>query len=200
MPLLLIRHGETEWSATRRHTGRTDVPLNDAGRAQAASLVGLLQGIDAAQVLTSPLSRARETCELAGFGAVAQVDDRLVEWDYGDAEGRTTAEIRQTDPGWSVWTHGAAGAETLDDMAARADAVLAAVAGAHDLADPAVSVLLFAHAHLLRILAARWCQEPAILGSHLLLEPASVSVLAYERETPCIDRWNRTAGDGFNAP
>ena len=193
MPIYLIRHGETAWSEQRRHTGRTDVPLNDDGRRQAASLVGLLDGVRPSAVLTSPLSRARETCELAGFGAVAEVDPRLVEWDYGEAEGRTTAEIRERDPLWSVWTHQALGAETLSAVAARSDALLADLALRHDLADPEVAVLLFAHAHLLRILAARWCQEPAVLGSHLVLDPASVSVLGHERETPCILRWNRTA-------
>jgi len=137
-------------------------------------------------VLSSPLSRARQTCELAGFGPRAELDDRLLEWDYGEAEGRTTAEIRETDPGWSVWTHPIAGAEPLSSVAARVDSLLAELRpfGGEG------TVLAFAHAHLLRILAARWCGRDAAAGQNLVLAPASVSVLGFEREAPCIERWN----------
>lgn len=137
-------------------------------------------------VFTSPLRRARDTCRLAGFGASAVVDPRLREWDYGSAEGRTTAEIRAEVPGWSVWTHPTPGAETLDALAARVDAVIA------DLRALDGEVLLFAHAHLCRVLAARWCNLAPAAGQHLLLDPASWSILAYERETPVIAQLNRT--------
>jgi probable phosphoglycerate mutase len=185
--IVLIRHGATEWSTSRRHTGRTDIPLTDEGRAQAASLAPLLAGLHPDRVMTSPLSRARETCALAGFGDQAEVDDRLVEWDYGEAEGRTTAEIRQElDPLWSVWTHGVQEAETLGSVAARVDGVIADLrAGPAD-----AKVLVFAHAHLLRIFGARWCGLHALVGQNLVLDPASISILGTERETPVIERWN----------
>ena len=184
--IYLIRHGETAWSTERRHTGRTDIALTDAGRAQAAALRPVLQAIHPDRVLTSPLSRARDTCDLAGFGAGAVVDDRLLEWDYGDAEGLTTAEIRLEQPGWSVWTHPMEGAESLGSVSDRVDAVLADV-------DPAQVTMVFAHAHLLRILGARWCGQPAAFGKNLVLDPASVSLLAMERENRTIERWNVVA-------
>ena len=180
----LVRHGATSWSQTRRHTGRTDLPLTDEGRAEAAELRARLAGLDPIEVRSSPLTRARETAELAGFGAVVHIDERLVEWDYGTAEGRTTADIRQSIPGWSVWTHHIDGGEQLEDVAARADAVIADV---DELGGP---VLIFAHAHLMRILAARWCGLAPEAGAHFVLDPASTSVLGYERETRCVLRWN----------
>lgn len=189
MAFFLIRHGETEWSATRRHTGRTDVPLTDLGREQAAGLRDLLGGLRPDRVLTSPLSRARDTCELAGFGARAEVDERLLEWDYGHAEGRTTAELRTEEPGWSVWTHPIEGGESLAEVAARTDAVVADLAAAGDQ-----TWFVFAHAHLLRILAARWCGWPADGGSHLVLDPAAVGVLGHEREVRVLERWNVALG------
>lgn len=184
--IVLVRHGATEWSTSRRHTGRTDIPLTAEGRAQAAALAPVLADLAPDRVLTSPLVRARETCELAGLGALAEPDDRLLEWDYGEAEGRTTAEIRETDPAWSVWTHPIAGAEPLDAVAARVDGVIADLQA---MGDGAV-VVLFAHAHLLRILGARWCGLPAAAGQRLVLDPASTSVLGHEREVPVIERWN----------
>ncbi|MGN6692799.1 MAG: histidine phosphatase family protein, partial [Aquihabitans sp.] len=163
--IVLVRHGATEWSTSRRHTGRTDIPLNDEGRAQAAALAPALAGLQPDRVLTSPLSRARETCALAGFGDRAEVDERLIEWDYGAAEGRTTAEIReQLDPGWSVWTHGIQEAETLGSVAARCDGVIADLRAG----DADAKVLVFAHAHLLRIFAARWCGLHAMAGQNLV--------------------------------
>jgi probable phosphoglycerate mutase len=188
--IVLVRHGATEWSTSRRHTGRTDIPLTEEGRAQAAALRPVLAELHPDRVLTSPLSRARDTCELAGFGDRAEPDDRLLEWDYGDAEGRTTAEIRdEIDPEWSVWTHPIAGAEPLASVAARVDALIADLRAP---GDDAVT-LVFAHAHLLRIVGARWCGLDATAGQHLVLDPASTSVLGWERETPVIERWNVVA-------
>ena len=188
MTVHLVRHGETEWSATRRHTGRTDIPLTPRGRIQAAMLAGPLGQLEPDRVLCSPLGRARETCDLAGFGDRAEPDERLLEWHYGDAEGRTTEDIRATDPGWSVWTHPITGGESLDQVAARADALCA------ELADPDRTYLLFAHAHILRILGARWCGLRPVDGSRLVLEPASLSTLGHERETSVIERWNVRPG------
>jgi probable phosphoglycerate mutase len=186
--IYLIRHGATEWSTLRRHTGRTDIPLTDEGRAQAAALVPILRDLHPDRVLTSPLSRARETCELAGFGDRAEVDERLVEWDYGKAEGRTTAEMREEQPDWSVWTHPIDGAEAIEAVADRVDALLAELDGRGQV------TLIFAHAHLLRILGARWCGWPATAGQNLVLDPASTSILGYEREVPTIDAWNVVPG------
>jgi broad specificity phosphatase PhoE len=185
--VVLVRHGETEWSMARRHTGRTDIPLNPEGRRLAIHLrptLAAITGIDTALVLTSPLKRARETCALAGLGDRAEVDDDLLEWDYGEAEGHTTEEMRADTPGWSVWTGHLARGETVEQVGARADRVIARVR-AHD----GLSVL-FAHAHVLRILAARWCELPPDLGRVLMLDPASVSILGHERETSVIERWN----------
>jgi probable phosphoglycerate mutase len=186
LPIYLVRHGETEWSQARRHTGRTDVPLTPEGRAQAANLAAALHDLRPQRVLSSPLGRALETCRLAGFGDQVELDERLVEWDYGFAEGRTTADIRAEQPGWSVWTHELVGGESLDAVGQRADRVLG------DLGEPAQVSVLFAHAHFFRILGARWCGLPAVAGRHLVLDTASVSVLGHERETPCLERWNLT--------
>jgi broad specificity phosphatase PhoE len=180
----LIRHGETEWSASGRHTGRTDIPLTEEGVRQARALGRYLAGRVFALVLTSPLSRAADTCRLAGYGNVAQSCQDLLEWDYGRAEGRTTAEMRAELPGWSVWTGGPPGGETVDAVGRRADRVIArALEAAGDVA-------LFAHAHVLRILAARWLGLPANDGRLFLLGPASLSVLGWEREVRAISRWN----------
>jgi broad specificity phosphatase PhoE len=185
--VLLIRHGETDWTADRRHTGRTDLPLNPEGERRAQQLAPFLSSFPdtaAATVLTSPLQRARQTCALAGFGDRAVVDDDLVEWDYGEFEGSRTADLRTVDPAWSIWTAEVRSGESLDDVARRADRVIRGV-GAID-----GTVLLFAHAHLLRILAARWCGFPPVGGSRLTLLPASISVLGYEREVAVIEQWN----------
>ena len=191
--IVLVRHGETDWSSARRHTGRTDIPLNAEGRRLAASLQPVLAGltgIDDAHVLVSPLQRARDTCALAGFADRAIVEPDLLEWDYGDAEGRTTANLRRTDPGWTVWSAPIPGGESLVDVGARADNLLARLVTEGRL------VVLFAHAHVLRVLAARWCALPPAAGRSLTLDPASVSILGHERETPVIERWNLvTTGD-----
>jgi len=191
--VVLVRHGETEWSSTRRHTGRTDIPLNDEGRRLAASLQPVLAGITGiadALVLTSPLQRARDTCTLAGLGDRAEIEPDLVEWDYGTAEGRRTDEIRREVPGWTVWTHPPDGGETVEQVAARADRLLERIHAETRL------VVAFAHAHVLRILTARWCELDPRAGRMFILDPASVSILGHERETRCIERWNLvTTGD-----
>lgn len=180
----LIRHGETEWSRSGRHTGRTDIALTPAGEDQATALGRRLAGRTFALVLTSPLSRARETCRLAGYGAVAQITEDLSEWDYGVYEGRTTTDIRRQEPGWSIWTSGVAGGESIAQVAERARRVIERGAAAGG------DVALFAHAHVLRILAACWIGQPPTNGRLLALETASISVLAYERETRVIQMWN----------
>src|ERR1017187_7053594 len=193
--LWLIRHGETEWSAEGRHTGRTDLPLTERGRQRAAALGKYLAGTKFAAVLRSPMRRARETCEIAGFGAQAVVDDNLCEWDYGVYEGRTTQEIQAEIPGWSVWKDPIVGGETVEHVGERADAVIAHALAAADASAGAPveckKVALFAHAHILRILAARWVGLEARGGELLALETGSLSVLGWERETRVILRWNR---------
>ncbi len=181
----LIRHGETEWAATGRHTGRTDIPLTDGGRRQAAALGRHLGGRPFALVLTSPLGRARETCGLAGYGNVAETTDDLLEWDYGDYEGRTSIEIRREVPGWTVFKDGVPHGESASDVGRRADNVIkrAATAGG--------DVALFAHGHLLRVLGARWLGLPPEGGRLLALGTAAVSVLRYERETRVLIVWNQ---------
>ena len=179
-----MRHGETEWSRTGRHTSHTDVALTEVGRQQAIAAGERLRAWDFALVLTSPMSRATETCRLAGYGDVARVTDDLREWEYGEYDGRTTADIRRDVPGWTVWTHRAPGGETVGEVGARADGII-------DLARAAGGdVALFGHAHALRVLGARWCGLPPADGRLLALDPATLSVLGYERETPVISRWN----------
>ena len=187
MTVLLIRHGETDWTADRRHTGRTDLPLNGEGERRARQLAPFLASFPTAAqatVLTSPLQRARQTCSLAGMGERAIIDDSLVEWDYGEFEGTRTADLREVDPGWTIWTATIRQGESLADVARRADRVLTRLGSIDG------SAILFAHAHFLRILAARWCGFPADGGRHLTLLPASISVLGFEREVPVIDQWN----------
>ncbi len=183
--LALVRHGETTWSRQRRHTGRSDIPLDDDGRARARALrpvLAALPGIDDATVLVSPLRRARETADLAGLGARGERCDDLLEWDYGDYEGRRTVEIRTEVPGWSVWSGPIPGGETIDEVTARVDRVIDRSAGA--------LTVLFAHAHVLRVLAARWLGLPPERGRSLTLDPASLSVLGHEREERVIETWN----------
>jgi len=182
--LWLVRHGQTEWSASGRHTGRTDLPLDDTGRDQARALSSALSGLSVAQVLTSPLVRARETCVLAGFGDRARVDDDLQEWDYGDYDGLTTDEIRATRPGWSLWRDGCPGGESATDVGARADRVVARVRATDG------DTLAFAHGHLLRVLAARWLGLGPEAGALLALTTATVSLLGWEREQAVVRRWN----------
>jgi broad specificity phosphatase PhoE len=182
--VVVVRHGQTEWSAEGRHTGRTDVPLTDHGRSEAARLASALAHRAFALVLTSPLQRARETCALAGFGAVAEVDEDLREWDYGEYEGRTTASIRDERPGWSLWSDGVPGGEDAAAVGRRADRVIVRLRGAPG------DALAFAHAHVLRVLAARWVGLPPADGMRFTLEPARLSTLGYEREVAVIHEWN----------
>jgi len=172
-----------------RHTGTTDVALNDEGRREAMRLAPALAGRAFALVLTSPRQRARETCALAGFGGVEQIDDDLREWDYGEYEGRTTSEIRDTlaDPNWSVWTTTTGLAESVEAVGARAERVLARC---RPLLQRGDDVVLVAHAHLLRILTATWLRMPPRGGQSLVLAPAGTGLLGYERETPALLRWN----------
>jgi broad specificity phosphatase PhoE len=183
--VVLVRHGETEWSRAGRHTSSTDLPLTEAGEGQARELRSALAGRAFALVLSSPLIRARSTAELAGFDN-PQLDDDLRELAYGDYEGRTTADIRLEVPGWTVWTGILPGGETLAAAAARADRVIDRIRATDG------DALVFGHGHLSRILAARWCGQPPGMGAHLLLDAASISVLSYERATPAIRSWNRT--------
>ncbi len=183
--LWIARHGPTEWSAVGKHTGSSDIPLTAAGEREAKALRERLAGTDFGLVLTSPLQRARRTAELAGFPD-ADLEPRAVEWDYGDYEGRTRAEIRQQVPGWSPWTHpDMPHGETLTDVAARAAGVIERVRHS-GVAD----VLLFAHGHLLRMVAVTWIEAPWQLAWRLPLAPAHLSVLGWDRGTPVIDRWN----------
>jgi broad specificity phosphatase PhoE len=185
--VVLVRHGETEWSVSGQHTGNTDIPLTDAGRRQAEALGRRLSAWNFAWVLSSPLSRALETCRLAGLGDRAELIDDLREWDYGEYEGRRTADIREERPGWTVWTAGAPGGETVEDVGRRADRVLDRARSA------AGDVALFAHGHLLRVVGARWIELPPASGARLALSTATISVLGWERETAVIHRWNDVA-------
>ena len=186
--LWLVRHGETEWSLSGKHTSRTDIPLTEHGKKRAVELRDYLKGTKFDAVFVSPMKRARETCAIAGFGDVAVVTDGLKEWDYGVYEGKTTKEIQAEIPGWSVWTNKIVGGETVEHVGERADGVIAqALAAAPD----GGKVALFAHAHILRILGARWVGLAAEEGSVLALGTGSVSVLGWERETRVIQSWNR---------
>ena len=197
--VFLVRHGETEWSVTRQHTGRTDIPLTENGRRQAERLGARLAGERFALVLVSPLKRALETARLAGFSigeqaigeqtigkqkSVAEVEPDLVEWDYGAYDSLTAVDIRRERPGWTPWHGGFPGGETLADLEARADRVLARIRSVDG------DVALFAHGHILRIIAARWLEKPAVDGSRYYLATATLSVLGWERETAVIERWN----------
>jgi broad specificity phosphatase PhoE len=184
--LWLVRHGETEWARLGRHTGRTDIPLTDLGREQARDLGRRLAGHRFDLVLTSPLSRARETAELAGFGAVVRPDPDLMEWDYGELEGRETADIRRSDPDWTIWRGPWPGGETIAQVAARADRVVARVRGLTSGSD----ALVFAHGHLLRVLTARWLGLAPESGGLFALDTGTISVLGWERGSPVVQTWN----------
>ncbi len=190
--LWLVRHGETEWSLSGAHTSRTDIPLTDRVRERAKELGVFLQGKAFDAVLTSPMQRARETCQIAGLGDQAVIDDGLREWNYGIYEGKTTKEIRAKVPDWSVWKDPIIDGETVDHVGARADGVITrALAAAEAAGAKQGRVALFAHAHILRILAARWVGLEARGGSLLALGTGSLSVLGWERETRVIEHWNR---------
>ena len=193
MELYLIRHGETEWSRARRHTGRTDLPLSPAGEVEARALGQHLRGLQVDRVLSSPLARATTTAALAGFGDRVELADALLEVDYGECEGRTTAEIRASRPGWDLFRDGCPGGETVEDAAARARGLL------EDLADSDGRVLLFSHGHQLRILTTVFLGLPPATARHLFLGTASLSVLGVEHEWPAILLWNEQEGSGAHA-
>jgi probable phosphoglycerate mutase len=183
--VVLVRHGETEWSRAGRHTGRSDIPLTDQGRADARCLHTALAGWSFEMVLASPLQRARQTCELAGCADRAVLRDELMEWDYGDYEGLTWPQIRERDPDWWLWRDGCPGGELPDDVGRRVDPVVADLrrAGTGD-------AVVFAHGHLLRVLAARWMERPPDHGARLALSTSAVCVLGFEHAVPGLRRWN----------
>jgi probable phosphoglycerate mutase len=181
--LWLVRHGETEWSRSGRHTSTTDLPLTEHGVEVARELAPRLAGVDFDLVLTSPRRRARTTADLVGRPE-AEVDEDLVEWDYGDYEGVTTASIRETVPGWSVWTHPVPGGEDADALSKRLDRVVARAR------EQAGRTLVFGHGHALRALTARWLDLPVEAGRHFRLDTSTLSVLGWERESPVLLRWN----------
>jgi broad specificity phosphatase PhoE len=183
----VLRHGATEWSENGRHTGRTDLPLSSAGMAQAEAVGRLLGGRRFARVLVSPLARAHDTCKLAGYADTAEIDDDLAEWDYGRYEGITSLEIRRTVSGWTVWTGDCPEGETISQVAARADRVIARVLATDG------DVALFAHGHILRVLTARWCQLDPIEGRRFPIDTGTINVLGWEHEYPVIRRWNDEA-------
>ena len=184
MQIVTVRHGETEWSLSGQHTSRTDLPLTEEGRKRAERLGPALAGWTFALVLTSPLQRARETCDIAGFADRAEICDDLREFDYGEYEGLTTPQIRETNPEWSLWRDGCPGGEQPDEVGARADRVIEKMRAADG------DVLAFAHGHILRILTARWLQMEAAAGARFVLSAGGLSVLGYERETEVIQVWN----------
>lgn len=188
--LWLIRHGETEWSLSGAHTGRTDIALTEHGREQAFALRALLASTRFSLVLSSPLGRAVETCRIAGLGAQSEVAEDLLEWNYGVYEGRTTKEIREQEPGWSVWKSEIKAGESVDEVAERADRVIARALTSHTEDQEPPNIALFAHAHILRIIAARWIGLSGGGGSRFSLVTGSVSVLGWERETRVVERWN----------
>ena len=184
-PLIyVVRHGQTEWSVNGRHTGRTDIPLTTTGEEQARAAGAVLAGVEFTEVWTSPLSRARHTCALAGLGDAAEVVEDLREWDYGDYEGITTATIRETVPGWTIWSGPWPGGEEPEEVAARADRVIARALASTG------PVAVFAHGHILRVLAARWCELDPREGRRFLLDPAPVSILGWEHSMRAVARWN----------
>ena len=188
--VVVIRHGETEWSAARKHTGSTDVPLTDAGRRQAQDVRAEVAGREFVRVLTSPSSRAVETCRIAGLGDRAEIRDDLHEWDYGKYEGVTTAQIRSQRPDWSLWRDGCPGGESPAEVGARADRVVAALRQLDG------DVAVFGHGHFLRVLTARWLELPPARGASFGLDTAAVGALGWERENAAIWLWNRTPKGG----
>ena len=193
MEIVLVRHGETEWSRDLRHTGRTDIPLTERGREEARMLRDALSEWTIGRVLTSPLSRAVETCELAGMATGAEICADLLEWDYGEYEGITTEQIRSERPGFYLWRDGCPGGETAAEVSARVDPLVEELKGAQR------DVALFAHGHLLRVLSARWLGLPPEDGALLALSTATLSALGFERETAVIRRWNAPVGAASGA-
>jgi probable phosphoglycerate mutase len=180
----VIRHGETEWSLSGQHTGVTDIPLTENGRAVARRLQPILAKVSFSLVLTSPLGRARETCELVGLRGHATVEPDLMEWNYGEYEGLTAKQIHAKRPGWVIFRDGSPGGETPEEVAARADRVIARVRAAPG------NVALFAHGHIFRVLVSRWIGLPPAAGQHFLLDTATLNILGYYRDSPAVKVWN----------
>jgi probable phosphoglycerate mutase len=194
--LLVIRHGQTEWSKVGKHTGRTDIPLTDQGRQEARAAASTLVGWNLGRAYTSPLRRARETAELVSPACGVTIDEHLLEWDYGDFEGETTPQSRERIPDWSVWTHEITGGETCDQVGERADRFLERF----DAEVPTGNAVVFAHGHLLAILIARWCGLPAVEGRRFALATATVSLLGWHREDRVIRALNHRVGDVLDPP
>jgi probable phosphoglycerate mutase len=192
--VLLVRHAETEWSLAGRHTGRTDIPLTDGGRAAARTLRERIDARLVDHVLVSPSTRARETCRLAGLADRAEALEDLLEWDYGDYEGLTTAQIRGRRPDWSQWRDGCPGGEDAADVGARADRVIARLGRLDGV------VAVFSHGHLLRVLGARWIDLAPEAGGLLGLSTGAICVLAHERETAVLSLWNDTGSHRHPTP
>ncbi len=192
--LWLARHGETEWSLSKRHTGRTDIPLTEHGHEQARALRPALGAESLARVLCSPLQRARQTCEEAGLLDRAELRDELMEWDYGDYEGKTTVEIQSEAPGWLLWTDGCPGGESPEEVGARLDRIVAElrelVGGDSPEEGSDEDAIVFAHGHILRALAARWIEQPVMAGQRLTLATGTLSRLGFEHDYPAIRAWN----------
>ena len=184
MEIALVRHGETEWSASGQHTSRTDLALTEAGRRRAEALRPRLSSREWSLVLCSPLRRAQETCQLAGLGQQAVIDDDLREWDYGEYEGLTTPQIRERRPDWNLWRDGCPSGEAPEQVSARADRALAR------LRQGPGDAVVFAHGHILRVIAARWAEEPAAFGARLALSAGALCSLGFERETQVVRAWN----------
>ena len=182
--VFLIRHGETEWSLSGQHTSITDIPLTENGRTMPRLLAPILAKVTFARIFTSPLKRARETCELAGLGERAEIDHDLVEWNYGDYEGLTTKEIHAKTPDWMLFRDGCPGGDGPEDVARRVDSVIGRVRAVEG------DVALFAHGHVFRVFVARWIGLQATAGCHFVLDTATVGVLGYYRDVPAIKRWN----------
>jgi broad specificity phosphatase PhoE len=182
--VVLVRHGETEWSSSGKHTSYSDIALTPHGCEQARKLAARLEGVDFSLVLSSPMQRARATCEFAGLESRGEITDDLAEWDYGEYEGRTTKDIRTEVPGWTIFRDGAPGGESAEQVAARADRVLARATEAGGV------VALFSHGHFLRVLGARWIGQPAQAGAWLGLDTATLSCLGHEREQRVLRVWN----------
>lgn len=182
--IYLVRHGETEWSLSGQHTGITDIPLTGNGRSVAKLFEPLAAKVSFTLVLTSPLERARTTCELAGLGKQAEIDHDLIEWNYGEYEGLTTKQIHAKSPEWMLFRDGCPGGESPEQVSTRVDRLIARVRAADG------NVALFAHGHILRVLAARWIEFPVMAGCHFMLDTATLSVLSYYRGIPAVKRWN----------
>ncbi len=184
MQIVLVRHGETEWSLSGQHTSRTDLPLTEKGRERAQALGPELAGWDFSLVLTSPLLRARETCEIAGFADRAEICEDLREWDYGEYEGLTTPEIREKNPSWNLWTDGCPGGEQPAEVGARADRAIERLRSGDG------DAVAFAHGHILRVLTARWVRMEPSAGARFALKTGTICTLGYERETEVVELWN----------